>query len=509
MATIFRLALRNLREHKAKTVIVSLFLVFGVAIVILGNSFLESVNRGLEKDLRANYTGDIVFSSVSKKGETIDIFGVNRTTVDGNLPQVPALPEIEKIIEMVSADADVKGFTRQISAQVIISNDVEVDMEAFSKRDDISFTDMPVGLLFAGDEKSYWETFSGINIREGRIPSDGSNEVLLDTRFSDNFKKIFEQELKLGDKILLMGANTKGIIREGTICGFFTTPDEHSAMTKIVYSSPQFARSFADLTYASSFKQELPAEVDLSLSSMDEDDLFGDMFQDDFDVSDSNSFQNDFNNILGDTSLRDQLNRTDDGSWNFVLLKLKNPRALKKTVANFQGQLKAAGIENVQVMDWKRAAISYTGMVAGIGFIFNLLIGILVVVVFIIVMNTMMVSVIERTGEIGTMRAIGAEKSFVRKLFYTEAISLTLISSFAGIVLAFVVVVVFNSFNISVSNEIAKMILGGGLVHFSPTFTIVFGTLVFATLASVVSNIYPVSSALKITPLKALSKGSE
>ena len=48
MKEIFRLALRNLKEHKSKTIIISLFLVFGVAIVILGNSFLESINRGLE-----------------------------------------------------------------------------------------------------------------------------------------------------------------------------------------------------------------------------------------------------------------------------------------------------------------------------------------------------------------------------------------------------------------------------------------------------------------------------
>ena len=57
MKEIFKLALRNLKEHKSKTIIIALFLVFGVAIVVLGNSFLESVNRGLEKDFRNNYTG--------------------------------------------------------------------------------------------------------------------------------------------------------------------------------------------------------------------------------------------------------------------------------------------------------------------------------------------------------------------------------------------------------------------------------------------------------------------
>ena len=77
MGVIFRLVIRNLTEHKAKTFIIALFLIFGVAIVILGNSFLESVNKGLEKDFRANVTGDIAISIKPEKGTMIDVFGVN------------------------------------------------------------------------------------------------------------------------------------------------------------------------------------------------------------------------------------------------------------------------------------------------------------------------------------------------------------------------------------------------------------------------------------------------
>ena len=42
MKDIIKLALRNLKEHKSKTLIISMFILFGVAIVIMGNSFLES-----------------------------------------------------------------------------------------------------------------------------------------------------------------------------------------------------------------------------------------------------------------------------------------------------------------------------------------------------------------------------------------------------------------------------------------------------------------------------------
>jgi putative ABC transport system permease protein len=121
-------------------------------------------------------------------------------------------------------------------------------------------------------------------------------------------------------------------------------------------------------------------------------------------------------------------------------------------------------------------------------------------------MNTMIVSVIERTSEIGTMRAIGAEKKFVKKLFYSEAIILTSISALAGIIFAFICMAIFNACNIAVTNSIAKMILGGGLLHFTPTLKIILTTIIVALLGSIISNRYPVKSALKITPIKALSK---
>jgi putative ABC transport system permease protein len=312
----------------------------------------------------------------------------------------------------------------------------------------------------------------------------------------------------------MLGANTNGVIREGKLVGIFDPPNENSAMFQIVYCDPDLARAFADLTYAANFESELPSYVDFSISELSEDDLFGssddDLFGDLIEESDEILRQDttDFSDILGDTTLRDELNKTDEGAWNFILAKVQNPSQTKKVIEELKTKFADANL-NVQVMDWKAGAYSYSGTVEGIGFIFNLLIIILAVVVFIIIMNTMVVSVIERTGEIGTMRAIGAEKSFVKKLFFTETLFLTVVSSIIGFIIAFIAMAIFNSLEITITNSIAKMILGGGLLHFSPTVKIIVATFFVAILGSILSNLYPISSALKITPLKALSKGSD
>ncbi len=510
MKEIFKLALRNLKEHKSKTVIIALFVLFGVAIVIMGNSFLESVNRGLEKDFRANVTGDIAISIKPEKGTAIDVFGVSSTTFNGDIPQIGALPDLEKVEQILDETSGIKKRSKMISAQVLLAKGAEVDLSAFNENDDLGLMDIPVSMMFAGENETFWNLFPDLKMIDGRYPAPGTNEIIVDTRVLAGFKKLYKEEVNLGDTVLLLGANSNGIIREGVVVGFFKPANEYSAMFQSLYCNPELARSFADLTYGSSFKEELPDSIDLSLSEMSEDDMFGSFDDDDMfggiddDISILGS-TDDFDSILGDTTLRDELNKTDDGSWHFVLAKLDNPSADKKMVAALQKRFDDEGI-NVQVMDWKKAAMSYSGTVEGIGFIFNLLIIILAVVVFIIIMNTMTVSVIERTSEIGTMRAIGAEKKFVKRLFYSEAIILTTFSSLIGIVFAFICMGIFNSLNIAITNEIAKMILGGGLLHFTPTLKIILMTVIIAVAGSVISNNYPVKSALKITPLKALSK---
>ncbi|MCR4952511.1 MAG: FtsX-like permease family protein [Treponema sp.] len=514
MPVIFRLAIRNLKEHKSKTVIIALFLIFGIAIVIMGNSFLESINRGLERDFRANYTGDIAISAKPEKGFRIDIFGVDSNSITTDIPQVPPLPELDKLMQIVNSHQEIAKTTKLISAKVIVAEGVEVDFAELTEDDNLTFDDLPISMLFSGEDETYWDTFNGINFVEGGFPAPNTDEIIIDTRVQRAFKGLYKKDLNVGDTVLLAGANTNGVIREAKVVGIFKPANEYSAMFQIIYCNPSLARSFADLTYASLQENAIPDSIDLSISELSEDDLFGsgdDDFDFDFGIEESDDIlgsSTNFDDLLGDTTLRDELNKTDDGSWQFILMKMHNPLETKKTIAALKKELSDAGFD-LQVMDWKLAAASYAYSVEGIGVVFNMLVIILAVVVFIIIMNTMTVSVIERTGEIGTMRAIGAEKRFVQKLFYTEAVSLTFFSSIIGIILAFIIMAIFNACGITITNSIAKMILGGGLLHFTPTFGIIITTLIIAILGSVISNIYPVSSALRITPLKALSKGSD
>ncbi len=518
MGVIFRMAVRNLTQHKSKTIIIGLFIAVGVMIVELGNGFLEATNRGMERDFRAHYTGDLVISApIPKDALYMDMFQVESTTMSMDGARVPAIQDIAAVESVVQDTGNIKAYSKFISTQGIM---MENGIAEFEIDDDTNFAALPLFLMFSGEPDRYFDLFPSIQLTAGRTPAAGTNELLIDEELRDNFEEFFRKPLNLGDTVLIAGAATRATLREAVIVGFYRQPDKNSTMSSIVYADPSFARIYAKLTYSAAIESSLPENVDMNLSQASEDDLFGgdddffgdDGFFDDFEdgdllLADTSAG---FDDILGDTTLRDKLNETDDGAWQFVVMKLDNATSMgiERTKAQIEKAFEDRGIA-ARVMTWNEAARSFTTTVDGISIIFTALVIILAVVVFFIIMNTMTISVLERTGEIGTMRALGSHKDFIRKLFVTESLTIAVVSATAGTVLALIIMVIVNACDISVSNTVAKLLLGGGSIKLIPTVTAIAQTVLLILAGSLLANLYPVSAALRVTPLKALSKGDE
>ncbi|PCH66884.1 MAG: ABC transporter [Bacteroidetes bacterium] len=104
-------------------------------------------------------------------------------------------------------------------------------------------------------------------------------------------------------------------------------------------------------------------------------------------------------------------------------------------------------------------------------------------------MNIMLVSVTERTREIGTRKAMGATVLQIKNQFLVEAIVICQIGGLLGIVLG-----------ISVGNLVAIFIDGSFII---PWLWIISGILVCAGVG-LVSGIYPAIKASKLDPVEAL-----
>lgn len=503
MGVIFKLAINNLRQQKSKSIIIGLFIAVGIVIVELGNGFLVSVEKGMEKDFRANYTGDIMISAPVPKGVYMDIVGLTDMSNVMESKNIIPLVDVEKVDEVLTGIEGISKKTKVVSTQVLL---MKSDYAEFQLEDQDT-SKRPVAYIFAGQNPEYFDMFPSQKILEGHRPTAGTNEILVENVVRDLYEEFFKEPLEVGKTIILTGV-MGDIMREATVCGFYEQPNKNSAMFALVYADPSLARSFAGLTYGASFTQELPENIDTTLGAFSEEDLFG---SDDFDffAEDSQTFvssdKTDFDSILGDTSLRDELNKTDDGAWDYILLKCDKPKKTPDIIFELNRQFTEKNI-NAVARDWAAAADSFVSTSKSISSIFTALVIILAIVVFIIIMNTMVISVIERTGEIGTMRAIGASKNFVRKLFFCESVTLTLIAEIAGSVVALIIMLILNLCHISVDGIAAKAILSGGGISFIPTIGNFLGTMLVILVGTILANLYPVSSALKITPLKALSK---
>jgi putative ABC transport system permease protein len=137
--------------------------------------------------------------------------------------------------------------------------------------------------------------------------------------------------------------------------------------------------------------------------------------------------------------------------------------------------------------------------------------GIAIVVASIGMFNTLTVSLLERTREIGIMKALGIKKSDVRRLFLTEAFLIGLLGGVVGVLLAHF----FQQVTIFIFQILAVIAEGTVPTIFQNTFPIIYqgisipvywplGSLVFSLLIAVLTGIYPANRAAKLNPIDAI-----
>ena len=104
-------------------------------------------------------------------------------------------------------------------------------------------------------------------------------------------------------------------------------------------------------------------------------------------------------------------------------------------------------------------------------------------------MNIMLVSVTERTKEIGTRKALGATAAIIRNQFLIEAVVICQLGGIAGIILG-----------VAVGN-ITSIFTGGSFII--PWLWILSGV-VLCMMVGLLSGIFPAAKAAKLDPIEAL-----
>lgn len=113
--------------------------------------------------------------------------------------------------------------------------------------------------------------------------------------------------------------------------------------------------------------------------------------------------------------------------------------------------------------------------------------------------NTMMMSIYERTKEIGVMKVLGCDLRNIRSLFLLEAGFIGFIGGIIGLVLSYTLSIVIN--RIAAGAE-AGMVSGASISYIP--FWLAGMSLVFAVLVGMIAGFFPALRAMRLSPLAAI-----
>ena len=131
-----------------------------------------------------------------------------------------------------------------------------------------------------------------------------------------------------------------------------------------------------------------------------------------------------------------------------IVVQLNRTEDLEKARTRLLALFKEHGLD-LEVRDFTELNPQYNQIIGLFRSIFAFISTIIAIVVLFTVTNAMGMSVVERTGEIGTSRAMGVRRQGIRKQFLTEGSFLGIMGATAGVVLAYVVAYAINHSNLT------------------------------------------------------------
>lgn len=223
-----------------------------------------------------------------------------------------------------------------------------------------------------------------------------------------------------------------------------------------------------------------------------------------------------------------ELYRLEPGTTGLIMAYLDDPERAEESMARLRTALEAEGyellehraaplpakVETVRGQDWTGFKIDLTTWKDQISFLEWLLTGIntvsfvitliLSLIIGVGMINTMLMSIRERTSEIGTMRAIGMKRTEVLVLFMLEAMVLGFVASATGGLLGWGTVEAIDAAEIHIPVEAVQAILMSDVLHLAvgPTrLAVAVGSM---TLFIGLAALWPAVRAARMQPVDAI-----
>jgi len=439
----------------------------GTVVIILGETFCLSARHYSEASIINYFTGDfILFSAKSKEKPSPFSF----TT---------PLPVIDRP-HAVEAWLDTNRLV--LSYVSIAQNYGLLSIDKNGRKTEVPF------IFYAVDPARYMAVFPNIALVKGSFFTDRSGNATKGVVLSDFQRTIYAKNYNVdfspGDRVTLLSLTDGGSVNAypSQIVGIYEPKFYKNVFNYINFldiTSYSRLYNFTGVDTAS-----LPPGFNQALASGSDQEIF--------DLAGKKSF--------GEIDTKLLVSRELTG-YTMIAIKLKQGGA----AASFLASLDKTDF-GVKAANWKDASGFFASVAVIIqSIIYGATFLIFLIVVFIL-MNTLIIGVLERTAEIGTLRAMGGEKTFITAMFLWESALLNGAAALIGMIVSFALILTLKQTGgVRLPDIMAQYLVGGGALELLVSARPFAEAVAVVLVVSFAATIYPISVAVKISPLKAMS----
>lgn len=500
-------------RHRGKSLIIGAILFLGAFLMTVGNGVTSGMDAGLQKNIVEGFCGDAVL--VSEKQESDNVF-------------LDAMGHaVQKISNYKAIDSALTGFPSIKKWLPIGKNFAMVLGNSNGGPAD--------GVFIIGVNYRKYREFFGDNLKliEGTFPEASgpfvmiptglrkqqgeNNNILLKPEGADIDTSTLSQDIRdhlsqmsISNSVVYMGMNEDNS----------TTDVRVPVLSIIKYRSLNGIWGNFPLVDIESYREcqgyfsaasrsDPVKKEDLDLLSASDGSL-DDLFRNDNMVAINNTeVRAPALLTAGSLSVeRDSAKKAIDleaGVFNLVLLRFKEGLNLERAVTSLNKDLEASNL-GVRAISWKKA----TGLIGSLAVLIKASLFAFVIILFIvaiiIIINTLSMAAMERTSEIGMMRAVGAPKYFIRLMFLAETGALSALFGSAGIIIGIIIIKVVAGLGITTSNDMVQLLYGGDTLRPLLTFGDIGLAVIQLIVVTLIAVVYPIRVASAITPLDAISR---
>ncbi|WP_407424908.1 ABC transporter permease [Treponema sp.] len=467
------LAFKNIISRKSSFVII-LFIAFAVMLLVVTNSVFDSTEHGVQETFVSSFTGDIVIRPKYKS--PLSLFG-DETPVTGKLTELPNLVPYSEIHSFLSENPSISDLVPQVSGLSQLSSDSE-NSKCF---------------MFGIPAGKYLSLMKSIKILEGNPWKDGEKGIMLSKNYAA------KMQANVGDTLqFAISEGFSSRIRSVPLTAVYEYSVENAILDKIVLTNPETVRAIMDMSdFSSSSQEELSEDMKAILDNSDLDSLFSEAedLTEGVQTEEVTASQEDYISL--------QNSYSDSSSWNFLICTVSDPKKTKQIIKSLNRTFRQNDWP-VEAVNWRSSA----GNTAFYLYILRLILNIGIIIIlgagFIVVNNTLVINVLDRIREIGTMRAIGANKRYITKECAAETLIMAFIAGISGCILGIIASNIISALHITFSNSFLIQLFGGAVLHTTVNFSNLLSAFSLAIFIGLIAWIYPLINAIRVNPVEAM-----